>query len=205
MIQIFITNLGRYVEGCLDGKFLAFPATTEELTALLRGIHVDGIRYEEIFMTDYDTDIPGLSACLGEYESLDELNYLASLLDSMQEHEIAVFSAAIEHGEHTGSVRELINLAYNLDCYEFFPDISSEEDLGRYYIEELSALEVPEHLLSYIDYEAYGRDIALDENSSFVAGGYIVSAAGFTEYYNGEDIPEEYCIFSQNQRGENKT
>ena len=198
MLEAFVTNLGRYNEGYLDGEFLKLPATTEEVQALLKRIHVDGVRYEEVFITDYETDISGLYDCLGEHESIDELNYLASLLENMQEWEQQKFAAALELGEHTGSVKDLINVAQNLDCFEHYPDIEDEEDLGRYYIEEMCALEVPDHLQNYIDYEAYGRDMNLDENGSFVNGGYIVSNGdSFAEYYNNrDDLPEEHHIFA---------
>jgi antirestriction protein len=198
MLEAFVTNLGRYNEGRLDGEFLKLPATTEEVQVLLKRIHVDGIRYEEIFITDYETDIPGLTDSLGEYESIDELNYLASLLDDMEKWEAEKFAAAVEFGEHTGSVRDLINLAQNLDCFEFYPGIEDEDDLGRFYIEEMCTLEVPEHLQNYIDYEAYGRDMNLDEDGRFVDGGYIVNNGdNFIEHYSGrDDLPEEYRIFA---------
>jgi antirestriction protein len=198
MLEAYVTNLGRYNEGHLDGEYLKLPATTEEVQALLRRIHVDGVRYEEIFITDYETDIPGLHDCLGEYESIDELNYLASLLDDMPEWEAEKFAAAMEFGEHTGSVRDLINLAGNLDCVELYPGIEDEDDLGRYYIEEMCTLEIPEHLENYIDYEAYGRDMNMDDNGLFVDGGYIVNNGDtFIEHYSGrDDIPEEYRIFA---------
>ena len=32
-------------------------------------------------------------------------------------------------------------------------------------------MQVPEHLKNYIDYEAYGRDVAIDENGSFTDQG----------------------------------
>lgn len=198
MLEAFVTNLGRYNEGCLDGEFLKLPATTEDVQALLKRIHVDGVRYEEIFITDYETDVSGLYDCLGEYESIDELNYLASLLDDMHEWEIEKFTAALELGEHTGSINDLINLAQNLDCFEFYPAIEDEEDLGRFYITEMCTLEIPEHLENYIDFEAYGRDMNLDEGGLFVDGGYVVNNGGsFIEHYNGrDDLPEEYKIFA---------
>ena len=198
MFEAFVTNLGRYNEGYLDGEYLKLPATTEDVQALLKRIHVDGVRYEEIFITDYETDVSGLYDCLGEYESIEELNYLASLLDDMPEWEAEKFAAAVEHGEHTGSVRDLINLAQNLDCYEYYPGINDENDLGRFYIEEMCTLEIPEHLQNYIDYEAYGRDMSLDDNGQFVNGGYIVeNGDSFIEYYNGrDDLPEEHRIFA---------
>lgn len=182
----------------MDGEFLKLPATTEEVQALFKRIHVDGVRYEEIFITDYETDIPGLHDCLGEYESIDELNYLAALLDDMPKWEAEKFAAAMEFGEHTGSVRDLINLTQNLDCFELYSDIENEDDLGRYYIEEMCTLEIPEHLENYIDYEAYGRDMSTDDNGHFVDGGYIVENGDrFIEQYNSrEDIPDEYRIFA---------
>jgi len=38
MFEVFITNLGRYVEGHLDGEYLKLPATTEQVQALLKRI-----------------------------------------------------------------------------------------------------------------------------------------------------------------------
>jgi len=198
MIEAFVTNLGRYNEGRLDGEYLKLPATTEEVQALLKRIHVDGIRYEEVFITDYKTDISGLHGYLGENESIDELCYLSALLDDMETHEIEKFEAAMGFGEHTNSLKDLINLAQNLDSYEYYPDIGSEEDLGRYYIEEMCSMEVPEHLQNYIDYEAYGRDMYLDEDGRFLNGGYVLrNGDSFVEHYSGrDDLPEEYQIFA---------
>lgn len=70
---------------------------------------------------------------IGEYENLDESNHLARLLSELDQGDLEKFEVVIDSGEHTPSVADLINLAQNLDCYEFYPDIGSEEDLGRYY------------------------------------------------------------------------
>ncbi len=198
VLEAFVTNLGRYNEGFLIGEYLKLPATTEEVQALLKGIGVDGVRYEEIFITDYECYVSGLYDVLGEYESIDELNYLAGLIDEMDRWELEKFEAAVCHGEHSGSVRELINLAQNLACYEFYPNISDCDDLGRMYIEEYNALSIPESIISYFDFEAYGRDVQMEEGGEFVNGGYIVdSGNSFTEFYTDrEDIPEEFCIFA---------
>lgn len=80
MLEAYVTNLGKYNEGYLVGEYLSFPTTAEEVQALLKRIGIDGVRYEEIFITDYETDIPGLYDCLGEYESIDELNYFVQKL-----------------------------------------------------------------------------------------------------------------------------
>ena len=200
----FITNLGKYNEGELVGEWVKFPTTAEELKEVFKRIGIGqkddfGQPYEEWFITDYDCYVDGLYSKLGEYENLDELNYLASKLDEMSESEYAQFQAGMEMGDHCGSLQEIINLTENLDCYEIYPHIENYDDLGRYYIEELDAMQVPEHLQNYIDYEAYGRDVAMDENGSFTDQGYVRDTGDrFCEYYDGErgSIPDEYRVMT---------
>ena len=179
------------------GAPLKFPTTTEAVQNLLKQIGIDGIRYEEIFIASYDGPMPQLHKHLGEYESIDELNHLACLLSELNEYELEVFEAVMDSGEYTGSVKDLINLAQNLDSYNFYSDIHTEEELGRMYIQELEAVQVPEHLIDYIDYEAYGRDVRINEDGHLAPGGYVVGGGSFVEHYHGiEDIPEEHRVFS---------
>ena len=200
----FITNLGKYNEGELVGEWVKFPTTAEELKEVFKRIGIGqkddfGQPYEEWFITDYDCYVDGLYSKLGEYENLDELNYLASKLDEMSESEYAQFQAGMEMGDHCGSLQEIINLTENLDCYEVYPHIEDYDDLGRYYIDELEVMQVPEHLQNYIDYEAYGRDVAMDENGSFTDQGYVRDTGDrFCEYYDGErgNIPDEYRVMA---------
>lgn len=200
----FITNLGKYNEGELVGDWVKFPTTAEEMKKVFDRIGIGqkddfGQPYEEWFITDYDCYVDGLYDKLGEYESLDELNYLASKLDEMSQGEYEQFQAAMEVGNHSGSVQEIINLTENLDCYDVYPDIHDYDDLGRYYIDELDAMQVPEYLRNYIDYEAYGRDVALEEGGDFTDLGYVRdTGSSFHEYYDGErgSIPEEYRVMT---------
>ena len=200
----FITNLGKYNEGELVGEWVKFPTTAEELKKVFDRIGIGqkddfGQPYEEWFITDYDCYVGALYDKLGEYENLDELNYLASKLEEMGQGEYAQFQAAMEVGDHSGSLQEIINLTDNLDCYDLYPSIQDYDDLGRYYIEELDAMQVPEHLRNYIDYEAYGRDVAMDESGDFTDLGYVRDTrSSFHEYYDGEpgSIPEEYRVMT---------
>ena len=79
-----------------------------------------------------------------EYENLDELNHLACLLSELDQGELEKFEAVIDSGEHTSSVADLINLAQNLDCYEFYPGVEDDETLGRIYVEDMEAIDVPD-------------------------------------------------------------
>ena len=202
-------NRGSQVSHGLNYQKLGKELMTQDEIAVMDGgkciLQLRGVRP---FFSDkfditkhprYDCYVDGLYDLLGEYANLDELNYLASKLDDMSQDEYERFQAAMEIGDHTGSIQELINLTENLDCYDVYPDIHDHDDLGRYYIEELDAMQVPEHLRNYIDYEAYGRDIALEESGQFTDLGYVRDTGdSFHEYYDGErgSIPEEYRVMT---------
>ena len=98
LFEAYITNLGKYNEGELVGETLEFPTSPQEVQTLLKHIGVDGIRYEEFFITSFDGDVLGLYDYLGEYENLDELNHLACLLSELDQGELEKFEAVL----HTG-------------------------------------------------------------------------------------------------------
>ena len=70
LLNVFITNLGKYNEGELVGEWLKLPCTEEELQASLKRIGINK-EYEEYFITDYESDC-GIK--IGEYENIIELN-----------------------------------------------------------------------------------------------------------------------------------
>ena len=198
LFEAYITNLGKYNEGRIVGETLKFPATTEEVQSLLKNIGVDGVRYEEFFITAFDGDVMGLYDYLTEYENLDELNHLAHLISELDSDEIETLEAALNKGDHTSSVADIINLVHNLDCYELHPGVTDDETLGRIYVEDMELLDGPDNVLPYFDFEAYGRDMRINEGGHFAPGGYVFNNGGkFVERYHGmEDIPPEHRIFA---------
>ena len=197
VFEAYITNLGKYAEGQLVGETLKFPATTEEVQSLLKNIGVDGVRYEEFFITAFDGDVMGLYDYLTEYENLDELNHLAHLISELDSDEIETLEAALNKGDHTSSVEDIINLVHNLDCYDLHPGVTDDETLGRIYVEDMELLDVPDNVLPYFDFEAYGRDMRINEGGHFAPTGYLTRSGDFKEVYHGiEDIPAEHRIFA---------
>lgn len=211
----FITNLGKYNEGELVGEWVKFPTAHDELQKVFERIGIGsaddfGQPYEEWFITDYDCYVGNLYDKLGEYENLDELNYLASKIDEMDRSEYNQFLAAMDIGDHSSSLQDIINLTENLDCYDIYPDIEDEYDLGYYYIQEAGIydLESMGQLANYIDYEHFGRDVSLDEVGYFTEFGYVRdTGSSFSEIYDGnrENIPEEYRVMSDPNAGEELT
>ena len=203
--EAFVTNLGKYNEGVLVGEWVKFPTTEEEMQKVFERIGIGstddfGQPYEEWFITDYECPIHGVYDMLGEYESLDKLNYLAARLEEMPEWELKKLVAVMEAGcDEVSDIDDLINLTFNLDCYDFIPDITSESDLGYYYVHDAGIYSEKElgPLANYIDYERFGRDVAMDEQGRFTDDGYVRNTGdGWDIQFDGsrDDIPDEYRI-----------
>ncbi len=86
----------------------------------------------------------------------------------------------------------------------FFTSFDSDV-LGLYdHLYECENIDIPEHIQNYFDYEAYGRDVRINEGGVFAPGGYVsVVPEGFKEYYHGpQDIPPEHRIFAYPEKAE---
>ncbi|HGT1699551.1 TPA: antirestriction protein ArdA [Clostridioides difficile] len=191
----YLSNLGRYTEGRPAGEWVTFPTTAEHLKEVFDRIGIDFKQYGEWHFTEFQSAIPGLTQHLGEYAHPDELNYLGKLLEMQHDGDREVFAAALTHGDHAGSLQDIINLAQNLDCYWLYPSVRNEEEYGRYLVNELEEPELPEEAKKYFMYEEYGRDAAINDGGIFTEQGYIYNNRNtFTEWYDGRDVPEEYRV-----------
>ena len=170
-MEIFLTNLGKYVEGCLVGQWVKLPVPKDKLESILKEIGIND-EYEEFFITDYETSFCGLRDVLGEYESIETLNELAEMLESLSSDDEDKLGAILET-ESFRNATDIKELVERLDEFDLITDIDDDDDLGRYLIDECCCLDVPEYLKSYIDYEAYGRDVRLEQNIIYTSYGCL--------------------------------
>ena len=162
-IKGYITNLADYNAGRLNGEWLTFPATEEEIDAALERIGcADGT---EFFFTDWESDI--LRPCdIDEYITPEEVNDIYETLEAWYEDAL---NAALE----VFGIDDILNASP--DDYFFIPGIDTDEDLGYYYAEACCIFCGNENdtLERYFDYEAYGRDIRIETNGAHTAYGWI--------------------------------
>ena len=201
--SILIDSRSRFETGAPGGAWLSMPATQEQLHAAMRSVGITADNPQEFFVggfantEDCPFDVP---LAVIQSGSMDELNYLGKLLEMQRDEDKAKFAAAVTLGEYAGNLKDLINLAQNLDCYWLYPTVQSEEDYGYYLIDELDELELPEEAKKYFMYEEYGRDAAINDGGRFTEQGYVYNNKNtFSEWYNGRDIPKEYRIMSYPQ------
>ena len=204
--SILIDSRSRFDTGEPGGTWLSMPATTEQLHKAMQNVGISADNPQDFFINGFaNTEGCPFDVPLSVIQSgrMDELNYLAALLDMQRDEDKEKFAAAVTLGERAGNLKDLINLAQNLDCYWIYPTVQNEEDYGYYLIDELDELELPEEAKKYFMYEEYGRDAAINDGGRFTEQGYIYNNKNtFTEWYNGResDIPKEYKIMSFPQR-----
>ena len=145
--SILIDNRSRFETGQPGGTWLSMPATTEQLHEAMKSVGITADNPQDFFINGFANtehcpfDVP-LSVI--QSGSMDELNYLGKLLEMQRDADREKFAAAVTLGEYAGSMKDLINLAQNLDCYWIYPTVQSEKDYGYYLIDELDELELPE-------------------------------------------------------------
>ena len=177
---------------------VVFPTTKAAIQEALKAVGVDGIRCRNVFLIEHDSNLSGFCHCLNQSDSVDELNYLCHLLSDMTDTELATFRAVVEYGGHNENAAALINLALNVESYDFYAGVDSDKELGRIYVEDMGTIDVPEEVRPFFDYAAYGRKVREDDKGCFVNDGYLMrSGLAFREHYHGpEDIPKEYRVFA---------
>ena len=200
--SILIDSRSRFETGQPGGVWLPMPTTTEQLHAAMKSVGVTAENPQDFFINgfanteEYPFDVP---LPVIQRSTIDELNYLGKLLEMQSDDDRDKFTAAVTLGEHAGSVKDLINLAQNLDCYWIYPTVRSEADYGYYLIDELDELELPKEAKKYFKYEEYGRDAVKKDRGQFTEQGYIYNNGNtYSQWYNGResDIPQEYKAMS---------
>ena len=200
--SILIDSRSRFETGQPGGVWLPMPTTTEQLHKAMKRIGITAENSQDFFINGFaNTEQPPFDVPLSVIQSagIDELNYFGKLLEMQRDEDRDKFAAAVTLGEYAGSVKDLINLAQNLDCYWIYPTVQDEEAYGHYLIDELDELELPEAAKNYFMYEEYGRDAVKNDGGIFTAQGYIHNNKNtFSEWYSGHenDIPKEYRVMS---------
>lgn len=155
MLKIYLTNLGKYNEGILQGEWLELPVSQEELKEVFKRIGINE-EYEEYFITDYKCDFYEV----GEYENLDTLNEIAERIEELDEEESKVVKALMSELGYT--LDEAIEKVNNGD-YRIYSECNDMTDIAYEVVEECGYLNnVPENVARYFDYEAFGRDLGIE-------------------------------------------
>lgn len=178
-------------------QWLELPTTPQTLRELLQNISGDRQGW---YLGEVDCHLYN-AAAVENCTDIDELNYLAAALEALTDGEFGSYQAIVDTGRHCDTIQDFINLTENLDCYDIAPNIQDYEDLAQYVLHERDTYDYStlRALEDYIDYEAFGRDVAVSEGGSIEDDCYISpTSSPFAEFYDGnpETIPAGYVVFT---------
>lgn len=193
---------------------IKMPLSSETMKRAFEVIGLPPNATQDIYMIDkfLSTDFSAVGYVFKSYidsipeyvgtikENINELNYLAVLLSGLDDIEKPVFITAVDKGLHCDDLADLINLAHNTEHYTLVPDIYSDEDAGRYFMDQQTLDgQTLNFLEDYIDYEKFGIDYADDNNCFLLDDGVLLDSDGgaaFHTEYDGNvlNIPDEMRI-----------
>ena len=162
-ISIYLTNLRKYNEGELIGKWVELPISEDDLQEELEEVLGDD---EEYFITDWECP-RGFE--IGEYSNLYSLNeeaeeYEDILHNKFYDNEEAFELALSEYDNN-------ISRYESADVYIFSGDMS---DVAKEYISTYPTENVPSIFLDYFDFEAYGEYLKSCGGNFVEGNGFVV-------------------------------
>ena len=200
---ILIDSRTRFETGEPGGYWLSMPATKEELHKAMRSVGITADNPQDFFIHGYSDRedrhiaLPYDMVCAAQ---VDELNFLAARLETLDASGIAALNAATQRKNGFENIGQLIDFTYNEDFFVHIPEVHNPRELGDYYLNKSGMVQMPAEWKNSIDPIAFGRNAAAQEKGSFTEYGYLVeSGDAWEKHFEGRDVPEDYRIMSYPQ------
>ena len=200
---ILIDSRTRFETGEPGGYWLSMPATKKELHKAMQSVGITTDNPQDFFIHGYSDRedrhiaLPYDMVCAAQ---VDELNFLAARLETLDAAGIAALNAATQRKNGFENIGQLIDFTYNEDFFVHIPEVHNPRELGDYYLNKSGMVQMPAEWKNSIDPIAFGRNAAAQEKGSFTEYGYLVeSGDAWEKHFEGRDVPEEYRIMSYPQ------
>ena len=166
------------------GVELSLPVSQYEMMDAFEQLHTEPAedvywQVDEFYHCDFLA--PHLDARMSIFE-FNALTEQLSKLGAWQETALAGLLQMQEQKhiqENSGVItaQELLTLAYNTDCCQVLAEVHTDEELGKFYVEngfreDLDAL--PERVYELLDYAKIGKQMRAAENGVFTRSGYVI-------------------------------
>ena len=197
---ILIDSRTRFETGEPGGYWLSMPATKKELHKAMQSVGITADNPQDFFIHGYSDRedrhiaLPYDMVCAAQ---VDELNFLATRLETLDASGIAALNAATQRRNGFENIGQLIDFTYNEDFFVHIPEVHTPRDLGDYYLNKSGMVQMPAEWKNSIDPIAFGRNAAAQEKGSFTEYGYLVeSGDAWEQHFEGRKVPEDYRIMS---------
>ena len=199
-MEVYIANKGLVKNRYYGVTTLSLPATQDAIRdALYRAKIEDGSEYVvECCNGGWPESVEQI---INETDniSVQEVNLLAYQIGQMDEFQKETFEGAIQLRQEENidvivTIKELINLAHNLDSYEYRPGVVDDQTLGNVVLENDlldTVVNLSEEIMELLDAEKVGQEMRRCEMGTFTESGYIFpNRIPHQEFYDGVHLPE---------------
>lgn len=193
------TTVELSAENPASGYFYAeldLPATEGELRDAMHKLRNSG--FGDITILNCPA-IPELSDTRLDAPTIDELNFFAERVSELSEEEITSLNGVFNYRKESGiyddglSMKELINMTYQLESVMIASNVGNDEALGEFVIENglnPDLADIPENALPLLDKVRIGELQREIDGGVFVDGKYVVAGEyQIPEIYDGENLP----------------
>ncbi len=201
MSELFSIQLQNRQQQGRDGVWLDLPTTTEQVQAALRQIDISSDNPQGLFISGYFAEEEKRIAIpynMVLASNVDELNFLASRLETLSAGERAELNAALQAPQsELSSIGRITDFPENVDYYVHLPDVRGPAQLGDYYLNRSGMVDMPKEWKGGIDTAQFGRYVAQQEQGAFTQYGYLVKSGDeWQKVHEGQPVPEEYRVLS---------
>ena len=151
---ILIDSRTRFETGEPGGYWLSMPATKEELHKAMRSVGITADNPQDFFIHGYSDRedrhiaLPYDMVCAAQ---VDELNFLAARLETLDASGIAALNAATQRRNGFENIGQLIDFTYNEDFFVHIPEVHTPRELGDYYLNKSGMVQMPAEWKNSID------------------------------------------------------
>ena len=204
MSEVFSIMLDNHAEAQSDGPhgyWLDLPTTAEKLQEAMREIHITADNPQDFFINGYSCPEDrhlALPYDMVLAADVDELNFLAARLKTLDAAALAELNAALQNPRGGfENIGQIIDYADNVDYFVHIPDVQTTAQLGSYYLNRSGMVDMPEEWKAGIDVARFGQHIAQQEQGAFTPYGYLVrSGDEWQRVHEGQPVPEEYRVMA---------
>ena len=201
VFSIMLDNRAEAQNGGPHGCWLDLPTTAEKLQEAMREIHITADNPQDFFINGYSCPEDrhlALPYDMVLAADVDELNFLAARLETLDAAALAELNAALQNPRGGfENIGQIIDYADNVDYFVHIPDVQTTAQLGSYYLNRSGMVDMPEEWKAGIDTARFGEHIVKQEQGAFTPYGYLVKSGDeWQRVHEGQPVPEEYRVMA---------
>lgn len=144
-------------------KNIEFPADVEDVKYQFGLDDDDDYDNAEFIVVDSNTNL------IVDHDSIALISAFAEMVADVDDNVVKAVHEVTGYKAH-----DFVEYDFDFSDCSLLPDVNSKSELGHYWVDELGVQNISrDQLEMYFDYEAYGRDIDLENQGGFSSYGYV--------------------------------